>query len=284
MDYNSQVAGSKRGRSGSGYSNSSDMDLSRTASVSRTPDSAALRTLSEPSNTVAQLGPPRKKAKTKKKSLWMQVSRYKPLGEQLVEGEEHPGYDIYSLTVRLHFSSKLIIQDAQTHTVTPVPYEHSQVPSTPSAPAPTRTAETPNTRASSKMFATPATPVTVRTAKTSNKPRILGSTKSVHHYIPPFERPWIDETHDFNMLKVLRTLCQPHTQVTDLGRNYTWYTDAVPVDAMFPPGITISAKEIMAYYPHHVRWKGTMLRLTNNGYRGSDIMGIQASLHQTLRI
>lgn len=63
-----------------------------------------------------------------------------------------------------------------------------------------------------------------------------------------------------------------------LGPKYHWYEHAVPVNAIFPPGIPISAKEIMAYYPHHVRWKGVMLRLTSNDYRGADIMGMQVIL------
>lgn len=280
MEFNNHIAGSKRGRKGSGCSNGSDTDLSGTASVSHTPESAATRPLSEPSNTIVQLGPPKKKAKTKKKSKWMQVSRYKPLGEQPVQDEEHPGYDVYSLTVRLRFSDKLTIQDAQTDTVTPVPHVPSEAPSTLDAPAPTLTTEPPTPPTDSKVPATPATPATIQTAETPNTPHTLDFIKRVRN-LPPFQRPWIDETQDFNMRKVLRTLRQPFTEVKDLGRNYTWYTSAVPIDTLFPPGIPLSAKEILAYYPHHIRWKGVMIRLTNNNYRGSDIVGIQVSAYHS---
>lgn len=88
---------------------------------------------------------------------------------------------------------------------------------------------------------------------------------------------WIDETRDFNMKDVLATLRNSNEQPSELVRNYNWYPDAVPVGALLPPGVPLSAKEINAYYPHHVRWKDVMLRLTHNDYRGPDILGIQVS-------
>jgi hypothetical protein len=66
-------------------------------------------------------------------------------------------------------------------------------------------------------------------------------------------------------------------EVNDLGPHYEWYTDAAPADAMLPPGMPISAKEISAFYPHHVRWKSVMIRLTNNDYRGPDILAMQVN-------
>ncbi|KAI8941640.1 hypothetical protein NX059_002853 [Plenodomus lindquistii] len=77
------------------------------------------------------------------------------------------------------------------------------------------------------------------------------------------------------MRKIRATLRSFDKVVPELGTRYHWYTDAIPVDAIFPPGVPLSAKEILAYYPHHVRWKGVMLRLTANDYRGGDIMAIQ---------
>ena len=83
------------------------------------------------------------------------------------------------------------------------------------------------------------------------------------------------------MLAVRSTLRDPDERPCDLVKNYNWYPDAVPIDALLPPGVPLSAKEICVYYPHHVRWQDIMLRLAHNDYRGPDILGIQvrASSH-----
>ena len=274
MDYEYEFVGSKRRRSGSGYSDDSNTGFDRTALLPRTPESTASNPLSTPSKSAVTLGPPRKKTKVMKKSRWLQISRYRPSDEYHVEGEEQPGYNVYSLTVRLCFSGKLTIEDAQSYAEKPGPRRHSRAPDAPNTPVPARTTEALNTRANSKILATPDAIAKAGMAETINTPHILDSIESIQT-IPHFKRTWVDETQDFNMLKVRKTLRQRDTQVRDLGPNYAWYTDAVPIDALFPPGIPLSAKEILAYYPHHVRWKGMMLRLVNNDYRGSDIMGIQ---------
>ena len=59
-----------------------------------------------------------------------------------------------------------------------------------------------------------------------------------------FERPWKDETEDFNMKKVIATLRPAGKAVAPLPRPFTWFPDAVPVDAIFPPGVPMTAKEI----------------------------------------
>ena len=86
---------------------------------------------------------------------------------------------------------------------------------------------------------------------------------------------WHDSTCDFNMLTVRTTLRLPNETSGGLVRNYSWYADATPVDALLPPGVPLSIKEILVYYPHHVRWQEVMLRLTHNDYRGQDILGAQ---------
>jgi hypothetical protein len=91
----------------------------------------------------------------------------------------------------------------------------------------------------------------------------------------PSNGDWNDETQTFNMKAVCATLRDSNAQPGELVRNYNWYPDAVSIDALLPPGLPLSAKEINAYYPHHVRWKDVMIRLTRNGYRGSDILAIQ---------
>lgn len=65
---------------------------------------------------------------------------------------------------------------------------------------------------------------------------------------------------------------------SELVKTYNWYPEAAAVDALLPPGVTLSLKDILIYYPHHVRWQHVMLRLTHNDYRGSDILGIQVRL------
>ncbi|KAF1954295.1 hypothetical protein CC80DRAFT_536833 [Byssothecium circinans] len=91
-----------------------------------------------------------------------------------------------------------------------------------------------------------------------------------------FVRQWKDETHDFNMRKVIATLRPADREVEPLSAAYHWFPEAVPVDALFPPGVPMTAKEINAYYPHHIRWKGVMLRLVNNEYRGPEIIAMQS--------
>lgn len=79
----------------------------------------------------------------------------------------------------------------------------------------------------------------------------------------------------FSMRVVRATLRDPDERPGELVKNYNWYPDAVPIDGLFPPGVPLSAKEICAYYPHHVRWQDVMLRLAQNDYRGPDILGIE---------
>ncbi|KAF2998864.1 hypothetical protein E8E13_003865 [Curvularia kusanoi] len=87
---------------------------------------------------------------------------------------------------------------------------------------------------------------------------------------------WRDPTGDFDILAVRETLRAPHITPDKLIRSYSWYPGATPVDALLPPGVPLSVKEILVYYPHHIRWQGVMLRLTDNDYRGTDILGVQA--------
>ncbi|KAF2787840.1 hypothetical protein K505DRAFT_421522 [Melanomma pulvis-pyrius CBS 109.77] len=94
--------------------------------------------------------------------------------------------------------------------------------------------------------------------------------------IAAFKRRWIDETKDFNMEAAKKGLRSSGAQLEDIPPGYAWFLEAVPVDAILPPGIPLSSKEINAFYPHHARWKDVALRLFNNGYRGRDIIDIQS--------
>ncbi|KAI4689363.1 uncharacterized protein J4E88_002715 [Alternaria novae-zelandiae] len=263
MDYDYQVAdpGKSRSRSGSGQSYGDIKAVDVSAPVSATPKSAKKRALSDiPKATVKIRAFKRKsKSKTPKKNVWMSVARRQRISHDDVEGEE-PDYQTYSLTVRLRFSGRLIIEDALPAVSTPGPMHLQQIPDTP---------------ANFSMPFDPHTPATARTAASLYTPHMSHSGESVHTY-PPFQRPWVDETKDFNMRAVRSVLQKPGFVGKDLGVHYTWYNDAVPVDALLPPGVPLSAKEVMAYYPHHVRWKSMMVRLANNDYRGADIVGMQA--------
>ncbi|CAO2653449.1 Nn.00g028600.m01.CDS01 [Neocucurbitaria sp. VM-36] len=126
-----------------------------------------------------------------------------------------------------------------------------------------------------ETFRSPKTPATTQTAGTLSASFTPHSTAFTSTF-SLFHRSWTDETQDFNIKTIRSTLQGSGEEIKELGAKYHWYTDAVPIYAIFPPGVPLSAKEINAYYPHHVRWKGVMIRLTKNGYRGSDIMGIQA--------
>ncbi|KAF9693153.1 hypothetical protein EKO04_008631 [Ascochyta lentis] len=105
--------------------------------------------------------------------------------------------------------------------------------------------------------------------------------KTASNLLPPIEsfsgKTWQDETHNFDIRLICAAIRAPDEKRPKLVKTYSWYPSAVPIDALFPPGVPISAKEICAYYPHHVRWQDIMLRLIHNDYRGSDILGIQAA-------
>ncbi|KAH9871055.1 hypothetical protein J1614_006629 [Plenodomus biglobosus] len=154
-----------------------------------------------------------------------------------------PHYEAFALTVRLQFTGQRVASLRR------LIGKAAAIPKTPPL-----------------HIATSFTPV--------NSPRILDSIESVNS--PAFfQRVWTDESQDFDMGRVRATVRKANKEVPEIELKYQWYADAVPIDAIFPPGIPLSAKEIQAYYPHHVRWKGVMLRLTENDYRGGDIMGMQ---------
>jgi hypothetical protein len=254
MDYDYQARDS-RSRSGSGFEDGGDMSVDGIASASNTLESA--KTPLEPSKTVVRVEPVKNKAKKGMRSRTIWQKRYMTVHGP-VEGSD-PGYKIVGLIARLRFSGKLIMEDAPSQAATQSPPEHTSSPATPEKV---------------EMLCDPNTPATARTARTLTTPHILDSIESVHTF-SLFQRAWVDETQDFNMREVRAKLRQPDTQVKDAGNNYGWYEDAVPMDALFPPGVPLSAKEVNAYYPHHIRWKLMMLRLTNNDYRGADFIGMQ---------
>lgn len=136
-------------------------------------------------------------------------------------------------------------------------------------------AEPPSSPSSTQQTAITDAP-TVSTPKSTTT-----STRSYHAHEPiralvPIQRQWSDETQDFNMKAVISTLRPPNTDLPALSNFFNWFPNAPPVDAIFPPGVPLSAKEIMAFYPHHIRWKGVTLRLVNNAFYGDSIMPMQA--------
>jgi hypothetical protein len=260
MDYDYQVQAS-RSRSGSGIGEDDNMSVHRIVSAANTPQSVKQRRPPKPSRTVVPVEPLGQKAKTSKRSRTIWQKKCRGVGRPVEGGK--PGYEVFGLVARLRFSGKLIIEDAPPQATTPSPPEHMPSPATP---------------AKVKMFHHSNTSATARTAKTLYIPHVLDSIESVHTF-PLYNRTWVDETQDFNTREVRAKLRQPGKEVKVVGNNYGWYTDAVPIDAIFPPGVPLSAKEVNAYYPHHIRWKGMMLRLTNNDYRGPDILGMQVRSH-----
>ncbi|KAF3048420.1 hypothetical protein E8E12_011788 [Didymella heteroderae] len=83
---------------------------------------------------------------------------------------------------------------------------------------------------------------------------------------------WQDETCGFNIAKICATVRGSCGRFIDLNKNYNWYPEAVAVDALLPPGVPLSLRDICIYYPHHVRSQDVMLRLAHNDYRGQDIL------------
>jgi hypothetical protein len=196
---------------------------------------------------------------------WAQVMRLKFI-ESAPEDDQETEYEIMGLIIRLRFTGKnktdlqeILEQPMQSPNPSSLVYQNMTPP-----------------------VSSPNTPATARTAQTIRTPHKLDSIESLYTF-PLFKRTWIDETYDFGINPVRAKLRPTGVKVEELSEHFTWYADAVPVDALFPPGVPLSAKEISAFYPHHVRWKGVMVRLTNNGYRGADIMGMQVSYLQHMR-
>jgi hypothetical protein len=262
MDYEYQLTYTRKSRECSivDQSNGYGTALDKSVSIPSTPEGTKGRHLLGHPKTTVSVEAFKKKAKTAERSAWHSISRRHQIGTSKTEGEQS-AYETYSLTVRLRFSGKLIIEDALPHMATSGSIGFPQLPSTP---------------AKSKTPYSPISPATARTAKSLFTPYALDSIESAHKY-PLFQRTWVDETKDFNMRAVRGILQKSGSIGKDLRPNYTWYNDAVPVDALLPPGIPLSAKEINAYYPHHVRWRGVMVRMANNDYRGPDILGMQVS-------
>lgn len=254
MAHNCPTCDKKRSQS----DDSGSTGTEETVSTSGTPRKAKTQSLPETSQTIVRVEPFKKKAKVAKRNKWTLVSRY-ALSDEAIRNNE-TGYCAFSLVVRLRLSGQLVIEQAPDRYTTTSLRDLAQPP---------------DTRANLKTPHDFTTPV-ARTMKTLNTPKTR-SISSIHGHVR-FERSWVDETQDFNMREVCSTIRRPDTPVKDLGKSYAWYNDALAVDALLPPGIPLSAKELLAYYPHHIRWTGVMLRLSNNDYRGRDIMGIQASL------
>lgn len=219
---------------------------------------------------------PNRKSKTSHDSAQPQSNRCLQLAlYKRIEGPvgvEGATFEMMSLMVRLGF----IANKAKLQDILSTPYRQS-LAITPGGEANSRNRLQPTT----PLRSSPHIPATSRTATNVYTTHILHTIDSVHK-LPPFERRWVDETHPFDIKAALSKLRPVQNKVGDLGTNYRWYNDAVSVDAIFPPGILISAKEIMAFYPHHIRWKSVMLRLTYNDFRGPDMMGMQVCLDLSL--
>jgi hypothetical protein len=194
-----------------------------------------------------------------RRGAWAQNTKLKS-SEGAPEDDEEVEYEVVGLVIRLRFTgkNKTRLQEILEHRIQP--------------PGPTSSVHQNMT----PPVSSPDTPATSRTAHTIRTLHKLDSIEALHAF-PLFKRTWVDETDDVNIKKVRAKLRPVGVKVESLSENFTWYKDAVSIDALFPPGVPLSAKEISAFYPHHVRWKGVMVRLTNNGYRGADIMGMQVS-------
>jgi hypothetical protein len=273
MDYDYQAGGDKMHQVGnmsrSGNEAVSGQSMADTTPEDvQTPGSRRSRTTtlslksgsqSKPSHTPMSL----------RKGVWASVISYKR-SESSTNDTEEGEYEATGLKIRLRFTGKYkmqvreVLDRIRPTTPTPSPIDCRN---------PSAISQTPTPAACLSE-----TPATARTADTLCTPHMLDSIESIYNF-PLFKRVWIDETYDFNMDAVRSTLRVAGAQVDGLGTGYKWYENAVPIDAIFPPGVPISAKEINAFYPHHVRWKGVMIRLSNNGFKGADIMGMQVSIY-----
>jgi hypothetical protein len=264
LDYDYQADGNKdsptRRTTTSGNGAGRERDIAGATGVAHTPkrNISKMSDASSPAKTGY-------KSMSLRKGTWKQVTRFTRVANTTEDGAEET-YELTGLVVRFRFTGK-----NKAHT--------QNILERPAVPMPTPSSlnhiRTPKARQNfTPPVSSPDTPATARTAETIHTQHILDSIESLYTF-PLFKRTWVDETYNFDVNTVRSKLRHDGTEVDDLGSNFHWYTDAVPVDAIFPPGVPISAKEIHAFYPHHVRWKGVMLRLTHNDYRGADIMGMQ---------
>lgn len=200
---------------------------------------------------------------------WRQVKKFKRRDPSST-GEDIENFEATGLVVRIRFrrKNKEVLKEIFERASPPEP--------TPATILVALAQSSAANRNLTPAIASPGTPAVARTAETIRTYHILDSIESLSSF-PLFKRAWVDETYDCNLKFVRSTLRPADKVVSDLGVTYQWYDDAVPADAIFPPGVPLSAKEIHAFYPHHVRWKGVMVRLTNNDYRGAEILGMQVS-------
>lgn len=259
LDYDYQKQNSRDDTPRSDTASLACQDLDGTTETTQTPPSAGSKTSLQlfPGSSPIRKG---SKSMVIPKGLWRQVTKL-AASREVVEGDEEPEYEVTGLVVRLRFTGKnkanikgILEQPTRDH-ATLGPLIHQRT---------------------TPQISLPGTPAAARTEETIHTPHKLDSLESLHTF-PLFKREWVDETYDFNMKAARKKLRHPVIVVEELGTNYHWYTDAVPAEAMFPPGVPLSAKEIHAFYPHHVRWKGVAVRLANNNYRGADMLGMQVS-------
>lgn len=198
------------------------------------------------------------------KNVWASIAKYRSINSA-ANGNTKSSYEAISVLVRLRFTGTNI---AKMHRI---------LNYIPDYPPTSQSITNPDASHTLKAVHSLGTSARARTTTTVHAPQTLNIIEPNTSAL--FERSWLDETRDFNMNAVRKTLQKPGANVEDLEDESNWYTNAVPVNAIFPPGVPLSAKEINAYYPHHVQWKGVMLRLTNNDFRGADILGMQVSCY-----
>jgi hypothetical protein len=259
LDYHYQAGGQSEAWRQSSSVGVAGPELGDTESmeVLHTPKSM-VSTMSLGSSKGAAQGRMAYKPMTQRKA-WAQLKRLLT-SEAALDLDREARYTVVGLTVRLCFTgkNKTRLQEILEQTMPPAkPASVVYKEMTP-------------------LISPPKTPATARTAQTIHTPHRLDSIESLYAF-PLFKRSWADETYNFKVDTVRAKLRSNGLNIEELGGHYHWYAEAVPIDAIFPPGVLLSAKEIVAFYPHHVRWKGVMVRLTNNGYRGADIIGMQVS-------
>ncbi|CAN9386079.1 unnamed protein product [Alternaria alternata] len=171
MDYEYQFTDTRKSRECSigDQSNGYSTGLDQSVSIPGTPEGTKGRHLLGLSKTIVSVEPFKKKAKTAKTSAWHLISRCHQIGKSETEGEQS-AYETYSLTVRLRFSGKLIIEDALPHMTTSGSIGFPPLPST---PAKLKTPYSPNS------------PATARTAKSLLTPYALDSIESAFFRGPP---------------------------------------------------------------------------------------------------
>ncbi|KAF2277394.1 uncharacterized protein EI97DRAFT_457419 [Westerdykella ornata] len=198
-------------------------------------------------------------------------------------------YEPTALIVHLRLpkpsANKSRLPDRQT---TPAPQtapRATEVPSTTDSPSSIKTFRTRTSSTTSAVIFSPSpasntdgfTPLTILSPTPPPPP------SKTHNHTSPYKRPWMDNTYAPSPSSHTIRHASTRNPHRPLPAHWTLFPSAVPIDALVPPGIRLSAPELLAFYPNHVLWDGVARRLAGNGYTSEDLTGMIDFFHPAVK-